>query len=93
MSNGNEISRVKIHLVMCIGDLPAIASLCHHRTHTAHYPCRICRTEGVARPDGPTRSKYPSQRGDSIRPITDFTSPDPVSFFLILIHKLQLLTL
>lgn len=81
--NGIEIARLKIHLVMCVGDLPAMASLCHHRTHTARYPCRLCRTEGVARPDGPTRSKYPSRRGDDIRPLSDFTDPKPVSFFFL----------
>lgn len=79
---GQEVWRGKIHLVNNIGDLPAMSSMAHHRSHTATYPCKICRTEGQARADGPIRTKAPSDYNAELRPKTDYTNPDPVSIYI-----------
>ena len=39
-----EYFNLKVHIVMCTGDTPAIAKLTSMKKVTARHPCRICKT-------------------------------------------------
>lgn len=40
--DGIEVCRSKAYMVMATGDIPAVASMCHHSGHTSTHGCRIC---------------------------------------------------
>lgn len=40
---------VRVHLLFALGDLPAIAKLCHLRGHNALFPCRFCLIQGLTK--------------------------------------------
>lgn len=41
------VRRVRVHLLFAMGDLPAMAKLCHLRGHNALFPCRYCHIRGI----------------------------------------------
>ena len=42
----NETFNLKVHIVICTGDTPAVAKLISMKKSTAKYCCRICKIKG-----------------------------------------------
>lgn len=75
--NREEICRSKVHLLLCSGDIPAVASMAHLGSHNSFYGCRICEVRGRA-PDNQSSGMYFDDNTAPMRPITDFIHGNPV---------------
>lgn len=51
------VYRAKIHLLLCSGDIPAVAAIGHFKSHNSRYGCRICESVGEA-PDNRSAGMY-----------------------------------
>jgi hypothetical protein len=76
--NREEICRAKVHLMMCSGDIPAVADMAHVGTHTSRFGCRICEVKGGA-PKNRSHGIYFDDESAPLRPLEAFKNGDLVS--------------
>jgi hypothetical protein len=75
--NLQEICRAKVHLMICSGDIPAVADVAHIGSHSATYGCRICEVRGSAA-DNRRGGMYFSNFSAPLRPLNDFIEGNEV---------------
>lgn len=88
-----EICRAKVHLIICSGDIPAVADMAHFGSHTSIFGCRICEVQGIP-PKNRSNGKYFTDRYAPMRPLIDFKQGNSVSIIYadnvqIHLHKLN----
>lgn len=79
--NQTEICRAKVHLLICSGDIPAVADMAHLGSHNSSYGCRICETKGRS-PDNRSHGMYFEDCKAPLRPLRDFLNGNPVSLII-----------
>lgn len=77
-NQNEEVCRAKVHLLLCSGDIPAVADMAHLGSHNSFYGCRICETEGKL-PDNRSHGMYFENCNAPLRPVRDFLYGNPVS--------------
>jgi len=76
--NGDVVCRSKVHMLLCSGDIPAVAEMGHFGQHTSKFGCRICEAEGQ-KPDNCKHGVYFDNASAAMRPLNDFMLGNPVS--------------
>ncbi|OAD65296.1 hypothetical protein PHYBLDRAFT_176214 [Phycomyces blakesleeanus NRRL 1555(-)] len=76
-SNGVEVFRAKIHLLLASGDIPAVADMAHIGSHASLFGCQICKTKGKA-PDNRRYGMYLEDSSAPLRPLEDFKTGNPI---------------
>lgn len=41
---------VKLRVIICGGDTPAVSAVYNFKGHTSSHPCRLCKVKGVKKP-------------------------------------------
>jgi hypothetical protein len=70
----SAIFALRAFLILCFGDIPAIALIMHMKGHNGILPCRMCNIVGLRVPDSRAtthyvpldRSRHPEVHGDSM---------------------------
>lgn len=90
-NNREEVCRAKVHLLLCSGDIPAVASMAHLPAHNCRFGCRICEVEGQ-HPKNKSTGMYFENSNAQLRPKRDFLNGNPVSNKSYILYNQRVLT-
>ncbi|KAF5341189.1 hypothetical protein D9611_006128 [Ephemerocybe angulata] len=65
------------YLILCTGDMPAVAMMMMMKGHSSVYPCRQCKIRGILKP-GTTQYYYPLEPPDDL--VVPPDAPHPISY-------------
>ncbi|OAD66223.1 hypothetical protein PHYBLDRAFT_175516 [Phycomyces blakesleeanus NRRL 1555(-)] len=90
-SNGVEVCRAKIHLLLASSDIPAVADMVHIGSHASLFGCQICETKGKS-PDNRRYGMYFEDSSAPLQPLEDFKTGNPIIARGIGKHMYNLIT-